>query len=246
MRLFTVILLVLLASLATLGHAADLQPLMCERGELILSEDFSSGSLGKDWQVAKGKFEIVDGALKGAELPADDHAGVLAHAIKTRNLIVQFAVKFEGGKSTAMSLNSAQGHVCRATINPAGITVNKDSRDKNKTDKAAQLGTQRVAIQPGQWHTVLVEIRGPEIVAQLDGPQHATCGSHEGLDVDKTSLRFPVSGDAVFFKDLRVWEAGQPKATWDATKKKLESQRPTTPAKKPAAKRGAAKTGAAP
>lgn len=234
MRMSTSILMLSLAFTSTLAGAADLQPLMCERGKVLLSEDFASGTLGKDWQIAKGKYEIVDGALKGTELAADKHPGVLGHAIKARNLIVQFAFKFEGGKSTAMSLNSTQGHVCRAAITPTGFTVNKDSRDKNKTDKAAVLGTHPIAIKPGEWHTLLVEISGSEMVAQLDGAEHVAFGAHEGLDVDKASLRLPVSGESICIKNLRVWEAGTTKADWDATKKKLEAQRPKTPAKKPA------------
>lgn len=246
MRLPAMILFVLLTITSAPNFAAEVQPLMCERGKSLLSEDFASGSLGKAWQVAKGKYEIVDGALKCMELPADNHPGVLAHAIKTRNLIVQFEVKFEGGKGTAMSLNSTQGHVCRAAITPAGIAVHKDSRDHGKTDKAALLGSNTVAIQSGQWHTVLVEICGPEIVAQLDGPEHVAFGSHEGLDVEKATIRFPASGDSIFLKNLRVWEAGPRNADWDTTKKKLEAQRPKTPAKKPAKVRPAAKSPASP
>ncbi len=243
MRLTASILLMILASASTLSRADDLQPLMCERGKLLLSEDFASGTLGKDWQVAKGKYEIVDGALKGTELTADKHPGVLGHAIKARNLIVQFAIKFEGGKGAALSLNSSQGHVCRAAITPTGFTVNKDSRDKNQTDKAALLGSHPITIKPGEWHTLLVEICGPEMVAQLDDAEHVAFGAHDGLDVDKTSIRFPAIGDSIFIKNLRVWEAGPRNANWDATKKKLEAQRPKTPAKKPAAGRPRGKAG---
>ena len=39
--------------------------------------------------LAKGKWEIADGALKGAELPADQHPAVLGHELKCRNLIAQ-------------------------------------------------------------------------------------------------------------------------------------------------------------
>lgn len=245
MRLPAIFLFAMLASTPMLTHAADLQPLMCERGKLLLSEDFASGTLNKDWQVAKGKYEIVDGALKGTELAADNHPGVLNHALKARNLIAQFEIRFEGGKGASLSLNSSQGHVCRAAITPTGFTVNKDSRDKNKTDKAALLGSHPIAIKSGEWHTLLVEICGPEIVAQLDGPDHVAFGAHDGLDVDKATIRFPVTGDSIFIKNLRVWEAGTRNANWDATKKTLEAQRLKTPAKKAAGARSPGKNGAA-
>lgn len=237
MRLPTSILLITLTSTLNLV-ADDIKPLMCERGKSLMSEDFSSGTLSKEWQAAKGKWEIVEGALRGTELAADNHPGVLGHALKCHNIIAQFSVKFEGtGKSTALSFNDSHGHVCRATINVTGFTVNKDSRDHNKTDKPALLGAHKIAIKPGEWHTMLVEIYGKDMVAQLDGAEHVAFGANDGVDVDKTTIRFPASGDSIFIKNLRVWEAGPCKADWDETKKKLEAQRPKTPAKRAPAKK---------
>src|SRR3954449_12033852 len=71
--------LLLVAGVALLcltGRAADStaeQPtLMTERGKLLFSDDFDK-PLGKEWKTAKGKWEVADGAIKGAELKADMH-----------------------------------------------------------------------------------------------------------------------------------------------------------------------------
>lgn len=224
MRQFVVILFV---AIATALQAEDLKPVMCERGKLLLSEDFATGPLGADWRVLKGKWEIADGALKGAELASDSHAAVLGRDLKCRNLIAQFSFKFDGAKSAAFSLNFAKGHVCRIAITPAGFTVQKDKAGKNTEDKAAKLDTVKCAFAPGEWHTMLVEVCGKEMLACVDG-KLAAFGAHDGIDVDKTSVRFPVVGDSVFIKNVRIWEA-QPASGWEAAKKKLEAARTKPP-----------------
>lgn len=223
MRPFTVILFIVLA--ATL-QAEDLKPLMCGRGQLLLSENFNNGPLGTDWQVAKGKWEIADGALKGGELEVDHHPAVLVRQLKCHNLIAQFEFKFTGAKAMAFSLNDQKGHVCRVTLTPAGFTVQKDKAGKNTDDKPARLDMLKCAIAPSEWHTMLVEVSGKEMLASVDG-KHTVFGTHEGIDVDKTSVRFPVSGDSIFIKNVRIWEA-QSTSGWETEKKVLESSRQKT------------------
>jgi hypothetical protein len=218
MRQFTMILFV---ALATVLQAEDLKPQMCERGKLLLSEDFTTGPLGADWRALKGKWEIADGALKGAELPADNHAAVLGRDLKCRNIVAQFDFKFTGAKSMAFSLNFAKGHVCRVTITLAGFTVAKDKAGKNSDDKGAKLDAVKCTFAPGEWHTMLVEVCGKEMLACVDG-KLTGFGAHDGIDVDKTSVRFPVAGDSVSIKNVRIWEA-QPASGWEAAKKKLEA-----------------------
>jgi hypothetical protein len=225
MRKFVV---VLFFAMMSAGYAGELKPLMCEQGKLLMSEDFTVGPLSQDWKVAKGKWDVVDGTLKGAELDADHHPAVLDHALKCHNLIAQFSFKFAGGKSMALSFNNTNGHVCRVTITPAGFTVQKDKAGKNTSDQPAKLDAVKYTFTPGEWYTMLVEICGREMLARVDD-KNMGFGSNDGVDVDKTSVRFPVAGDSVFIKNLRIWEA-QIKSDWDATKKKLKTDHPQQPA----------------
>lgn len=212
---------------ATASPSDDIKPLMAERGALLLKEDFTSSPLGAEWKTLKGTWEMVGGAIKGSERTADQHAGVLAREVKCHDLIAQFDFKLAGARSMAFSLNSAKGHVCRVTITPTGFIVQKDKTGKNSEDKSARLDTVNVVITSGEWHTMLVEVCGKEMVACMDG-QQTGFGTHEGIDVDKTSIRFPVGGEAVFLRNLRLWEA-HPAAGWEAKKKELESARSKKP-----------------
>src|SRR5215217_8190663 len=103
-------------------QAADPAPKLAERGKLLFSDDL--GKLNtSDWKVAKGKWEIADGALKGAELPADMHGGVVRHTMPLGDAIIQYDVKLDGGKSTTLSVNGAKGHICRVLVNPTGFSA---------------------------------------------------------------------------------------------------------------------------
>jgi hypothetical protein len=210
--------------------AKDMPTLMCERGKLLFSDDFSGEKLSEEWKVALGQWEIVDGALKGVELAKDDHAAVIRHPMEYKNLIAQFCVKFDGGKATSFSCNkTGVGHVCRVSINPTGFSVNKDRPTKESKEEAKVLDTVKVELKKGEWYTVLVEILDEEMVASVttpDGRQTVTAfGEHSGVAQDKkTDFTFPVSGEAIYFDDVRVWEA-QPTKKWKSTKKKLELQR---------------------
>jgi hypothetical protein len=220
---------VLLAALALIGTAPAADPakppqpaktMMVTPGKALVIDDLA-GPPGKEWKVAKGKWEATDGAVRGAELPADMHGAVARRTVTMKDVVVEYSFRTDGAKQTTLSFNGAKGHVCRVAVRPTGIAVQKDDQDgKTGPDKPAQLGTADAAVKPGAWHTLVVELRGPDILATLDGT-HTAFGSHPALDVEKTNLGFTVAGESVSFKNLRVWEAAGVARDWDATKAKL-------------------------
>ena len=69
----------LLLALTTVALAADPAPpktLIAQPDKLIFADDFSSTFDTKAWKSAKGKWEIADAALRGAEIKADKHGAV--------------------------------------------------------------------------------------------------------------------------------------------------------------------------
>jgi 3-keto-disaccharide hydrolase len=215
---------------ATFAMAAEpAATMMTERGKLLFSDDLDK-PLGKAWRLAKGKWEATGGALTGTELKADKHGAVIRHAQPFRNAVIQFSFKLDGAKLTTLSINTAKAHLCRVLIRPDGFSVRKDDSDKQGPDKAVVFETRKVAIKPGEWHTLVVELQGKEMLACLDGKEVAF-GSHEALDTQKANLGLTVAGDSVSFKNLRVWEA-TPNKNWAATRARLTAARPKPPAPK--------------
>lgn len=207
---------------------ADPATLLADRGKLQFTDNLDQ-PLGKGWKAGKGKWEIADGVLKSSEIKDDMHNAVARHNLTGTNFVIQYSFRFDGAKQTALSINDARGHCCRVLITPTGITVQKDSHDKNVADKAIVLERVPVAIKPGEWHTVVVELQGKDLLARLDGNTIAY-GSHDSFDVGKANFGLTVSGESVSFKNLRVWEATASK-TGEAAKSKLLQERAKAGAK---------------
>jgi hypothetical protein len=202
--------------------AAEKATVMTVRGK-VLFRDALSEPLGSGWVTAKGKWEVVNGAIQGTEVPSDQHAAAARHPLKFRNAVIQYSFKLDGAKATSLSLNDAKGHVCRVVITPQDVSVRKDDHDKTGPDKAALIQLRKVAIEPGRWHTLLVEMQGPEMLARIDD-ETVAFGSNAGVDVEKTNFGLIVSGASVSLKNLMIWEA-EPNAGWAATRAKLASSR---------------------
>jgi len=214
-------LLLALLALGTTGLAVDSasepKTLMTTRGKSLLSEDFKELD-AKAWPAAKGKWEIADGALRGAEVPADKHAGVTRHPLAFKDAVIQYDFKLDGAKGTSLSINDKQ-HVCRVSITPAGFTVQKDDRDHEGPDKAVIFQKVAMPLQAGEWHTLVVEILGKEMLATVDG-QKSGYGENERVADPKANLGFTVAGEAISIRNLRIWEA-QPNPEWTTNKSKL-------------------------
>lgn len=208
----------MLLALALQDPRPDLAARLSTRGKLLFSDDFSSGALGAEWKPLKGAWDIADGVLRGKEKAEDKHAAVLKYLRPYRNLAVQFSFKFDGAKQASLSMDG-KGHVCRVVLTPKGFTLRKDG-SADKSVKAVDLGKSEVELKAGEWHTMLVEVVGSEFLAQLDD-KAVVFGANAGIDVDKASIGFPVSGEGFVIDDVRVWEATV-NPEWPALREKLK------------------------
>lgn len=210
------------SSLTLQAQKADLpQTTMLTPGKLLVSEDLNQ-PFGKEWFGNPGKWEVVDGVLRGSERTEDMHGAVRRRTVKFDHGVVQFQFRLEGAKVTTLSMNAEKGHICRVKINTDGFSVVRDA-DKVKKDKPVVLDEVKMKIDPKVWHTMVVEMSGKDMLAKLDGKSIAF-GSNDGLVATKHSVGFTVQGDSVSFKNLRVYEGTQMKS-WEETKVKLNTER---------------------
>src|SRR5262249_40197753 len=120
--------------------------------------------------------------------------------------------------------SSKMGRIIAVSITSTSLKL---QRSVGGGDRMEVLDTLPLKLEPGIWHTLLLEIQGNEVVASIDG-KDVVFGAGERIDVDKTSVQFRVGGESAAFKDLRVWET-TPSDTWEVTKAKLLEARKTTP-----------------
>ncbi len=224
-------------NLLAAGSGPDVKPLMTKPGKLLFSDDLGAG-LGKQWSAAKGKWEAANGAVLVKELKEDKHGAVARVPLKFHDAVIQFAFKLQGARQTTLSINDAKRHICRALITKDLLTVQKDDFDKDGPDKAAVFDRRPAKLQEGQWYTILVEIKGREMLAKI-GEDVVAFGGHEAIDIDKANFGLTVAGESVQFKNLRVWEALS-NPDWEKTRAELE-KRPKVAVAQPAPGKGKGK-----
>jgi hypothetical protein len=182
--------------------AGTSEPALSDRGKLLFSDEFNGTTPG--WVAPKGAWEVANGALKGAERPDDHHAAVRRHPLQYHDAIFEFAFRFDGAKALHLSINNKDGHVCRLVMTPTSMTLQTDKPAKLDV-KPEKLATVNTTIAPGEWHKVVVEVRGKRMTAQLDGKQAIT-GENARVDVEKGDFGFPVSGVSASIDYVRVYE----------------------------------------
>jgi hypothetical protein len=182
--------------------AAAAAPPLSERGKLLLSDDFATAS--PEWTGKLGKWEIVDGAARIAELPENKHAAVRRRRLAYHDAIFEFSFRLDGARGVALSLNNKGGHVCRLSLTSATMTLQLDKPNAKSDLKPERLAVAKVALAPGEWHKVVVEVKGPRMTAVLDG-KTAISGEDARIDVDKIDFGIPVAGQTASVDNLSVY-----------------------------------------
>jgi hypothetical protein len=193
----------LIALLSNFSHAGE-AALLGIPGKVIFESKFDS-ELPKGWQAAKGKWEIVEGAMRGSEKPEDMHGAVNRMPGKLGDFIAEYEFKFAGAKSTSLSINGPKDHQARIAITPTSVTIQKDDSDHAGPDKPVVFARFAADLQPSQWHKVRIEMVGDAMVGKVDNM--VAWGSNDLFKNDHMSPGFTVGGQSVDFRNLKITEA---------------------------------------
>jgi hypothetical protein len=222
----TLRLAVLSALYSTSALLAD-EALLAVPGK-VLVDDALSAAPGESWKLAKGKWVPVEGVLKGDELPEDKHGAVMRYNTKLTDFIVQVDVKLDGARTTTLSINAEKDHMCRVSITPTMVTVQRDDNDHDGPDKAVVFHRVKADITPGQWHTVRIEMVGDTMLGKVD--HIIGWGSSELFTKTKAAPGMTVGGQSMHFRNFKIWEATKNPA-WDTVSAKLKNEIAEAPAK---------------
>jgi Domain of Unknown Function (DUF1080) len=170
------------------------------------------------WKAAKGKWELVEGVLRGAELVEDKHGAVSRLPNNLQDFVIEYEFKFEGAKSTGLSINAAKGHMARILITPASVTIQKDDNDHEGPDKAAIFARFPAQLAAGTWHKVRLEMVGDSMVGKVD--DLVAWGSNDLFKSAKMAPGFTVGGQSVDFRNFTLREATLNPA-WETVKATL-------------------------
>jgi hypothetical protein len=218
--------------------------LMTTRGKLLVSEDFAkplppftgkpvgfaSGFSG--WRfntgLKGGHWEQVDGTFKGTENPEAHHPATASFGYQFKDAIIQCEVRLndvpaEGRqyRSLFVKATDAKDYVIALSVGPGGLFLTPYDADRiNPATKQRDKGPVARAPKPvklGEWHTVVLEIKGDEVVGTIDDKSAAL--SNPLIAADKHSIMLG-AGTEASFRNLRVWEA-LPNPAWPKNKEAL-------------------------
>ena len=201
--------------------SVELKTFMTTRGDLIFEDPLTEESFKKNWRVYKGRYTFDGGNLKVAEIASDGHHPAASRSMDVTDCIVQFSFRIDGAKWLGFAWDRKGDHVARAMIRPNGFRVQM-STGIGPTTKGYPIDDAPLKFEPGTWYTILIEIQGNEMFAQVDD-KHVVFGGMKGLDREKTRVEFISGGEHAWFKDLKVWKA-LPNKRWPANKAHFAKQ----------------------
>jgi hypothetical protein len=234
------------------------QTLLAIRGKLLVSEDFAkplaplegkpigfaSGFTGWRYNPGpgtgkSGRWELAGGEFKGIESPDAHHPATASFGFKFKDAIIQCDVRLndvpdEGRKyrSLFVKATDAKDYVISLSVGLGGLFLTPYSAERlNPTTKQRDYEPVTKMLKPiklGEWHTVVLEIEGDEVVGTLDG-RSATC-SNPLIGVEKDSIMFGAATEASF-RHFRVWEA-LPNPDWPKHKAALAAAPTAAPTAK--------------
>lgn len=220
------------------GHATPknpLAPVFLNPGKVLLDENFNQDktldktfwSVGQHttWTVAKG---MLWGAQSTKEYQASrkDHKGTIPRMrinLPAQNFILAFSFRLhdpapgEPRRGGLQAFFEFGHHLARVNYNDEGTKVLVDH------EQTKYWHEPKTMVAPEQWHHVLAELRGDELVVRFaDGPsmyiQHA--------DVAKEKAQFGIVGynfGTLEIDNVKLWAPGDgTHRVWRVAKEKIE------------------------
>ena len=195
--------------------AADLEPTLGQKGRLLLEENFDGDTLPKGWSIKSGEVRGGGGTLHTTQKKERDSRLCLFNCVQPmQDAAIQIDFKFSGRGGLNVSVNPSPGELAKhghlfsvmITTTMWNITEHNDKSDRNSQSKA--LASAMETFVPAQWYTLLVENKGDEVVAQVEGKKPLRTSSKD-FRVKKPGIEFRVlgrEGMEINFDNLRVWE----------------------------------------
>jgi hypothetical protein len=195
-------------------HAGE-KALLAVPGKVLYHNNFNTAPEAK-WQAIKGSWEIANGVLRAAELEADHHGAVIRLQDELPDFVIDFEFKFEGAKSTSLSINAVKDHMARILITPKAVTIRRDDNDHDGPDKVVIFGVFPVDFKSGSWHKVHLEMVGDTLLGKVD--DLIAWGSDPLFKEKRTNPGLTAAGQSVDFRNFTIRSATlNPK--WNTVKK---------------------------
>ena len=202
--------LILLASNA-LGAGPN--PTLGKKGKVLLEEKFEGGALPGGWTKNTGVLSVGAGVLHASQLASDQHIGAFRKPLPLQDCAVQLDFKFSGATAFQVGFDPApgelkkKGHLFSLAITAEGWTLTEHLDKADPNSKNVVHAKSATKFTPGQWFTLLLEVKGNDVVARVDGKEALRANSKD-FHVKKPGLVFRVGGkdgQEVLVDNVKVW-----------------------------------------
>lgn len=207
------------------SSALCLEPLISTKGELLFEDRFEGDEAkpewrslhGTRWSIDKGSYQGIP-STKAFQASRDNHTGStpsMTLHVPARECILEMSVMISGDLNAAhIGFNEGTtadttGHIFRLILGvDTGVALQKDRNSQLKEDKDQILAQAGWNIKRDQWYTVMLETRGSEAVAQIEGGPTLIVRNPR-LDVPKAWGNFKARGKegSIHYDNVRLWEA---------------------------------------
>jgi hypothetical protein len=221
--------------------------LLTQRGKLLYSEDFAQplppltgkpvgfASGFKGWRYNPGPapshggvWALSDGCFVGTESLDAHHPATASYGIDFKDAVIQCDVRMddvpdEGRKSRYVQIKATdvKDYVIAVSLGQGGLSaVSYDDSQINPTTHQRMTSPPvrlPAPVKLGEWHTIVLEIKGEDAVATLDGKSITFSAPIIGWDKHSTMF---VAGTQGSFRHFRIWEA-LPNPDWAKNKEAL-------------------------
>jgi hypothetical protein len=180
--------------------------------DVALEDSFDRKELGKGWNATTGDWKIVDGVLRGSELPSEKHSAAMRRVVETKNAVYELKFRFinEGqafhfGFDPARGELNKKGHLFSVIVTPTSWKVLKHvDKNRREEDPNETLAEQETHFKRGCWYYLRVTTWGNYVTARIRDKEPLKC-SHPTFGVKKPTLVFRCLGDGVEIDDIHVW-----------------------------------------
>ena len=221
----TTLLFTLLFSLSTLNAK---EPLMLQKGKLLVEETYDSPDIPESWKTS-GEIKVVDGTLQWFSEEKMDKASLSPEFIKAGKVtladhILEYTFTYQDDLYRNLIVyNDQYGHAIIIVLSSEFHHIKKWP-DQNILHRFEEFpDAAGSSLQPGQRYTVMIEMRGSEIMVHADD-ENFLLGKNHRVANPKSKLVVNFMHGKGTLDSIRIWEATpnpewyKNRATWIAKK----------------------------
>jgi len=213
---------------------------MVKRGEAIVSKGFlGAGEVDKksiafrkqtQFQVRDGNLNIIPPsiAFKGKENDSEWATSTFARAGLLRvpaEFVCQFRWKYNASSDPELQSKGVAyidlGHRCiRLTMRPEGSVLVLENHLVGREERIVLQEVPELKLQPEKWYDVTVEVKGEEVVFQIEG--RTIYGQHPLIAKERyDKFNIDVDGEGYLWDYIDVWAAGEFRSDWQSRRQRF-------------------------